>query len=539
MNEVYFSSFAITPWLRKIYILLLFSLDMTKQSILKNLVLAVTLSSLLSPTLKSQTKPLQVVDPLLYSQYQGTSDSNKAGLQGINVFYTKDNITDTLVTDSLGYVFLPIDTTKNINVNEKWNLISVPVNAEDMSKESLFPTALSSAYRYENKKGYVQDDTLDPGIGYWMKFSTQEVIPITGTTIDRDTLEVLQGWNLLSVYSKDVPVADIQDNGIRASHFYAYNGNYEQAETLYSGKGYWVKTFSDGTFILMNTRALENIVDDNVPLDAIFNNKKERKVQAGGTGTLGYGLKIKDELSPSIGNYYDYDSTFSSIENVPDKIPLFPSDSLLNDSNPNFSSLLEFDKWFTYSDDTYNHDVLLIDYPENWPLKVFANRLEMPDSNYSLAFDSSKKEWENATSFMYKVPGKDSVLLDKEILEQEVSVAPDTGIKYQYQGNLSYQVTEWNYPQPFPPNNPVIGPAGLTRININPTIGDLNDIKRVNNRERKHRYFYPNDNGRDNPDSTDNDYSVKTYIGKLLKLNKSLQKFFTKELPRMSVWKED
>ena len=45
-----------------------------------------------------------------------------------------------------------------VSVNNEWNMISVPLLAEDMSLSNLFPTATSSAYGYDG--GYVTEDTL-------------------------------------------------------------------------------------------------------------------------------------------------------------------------------------------------------------------------------------------------------------------------------------------------------------------------------------------------------------------------------------------
>ncbi len=44
------------------------------------------------------------------------------------------------------------------NVYSGWNLVSVPILSEDMSKSFLFPTAVSPVYGYNN--GYYTVDTL-------------------------------------------------------------------------------------------------------------------------------------------------------------------------------------------------------------------------------------------------------------------------------------------------------------------------------------------------------------------------------------------
>lgn len=176
---------------------------------------------------------------------------------------------------------------------------------------------------------------------------------------------------------------------------------------------------------------------------------------------------------------------------------------------------------------------------QDQPIKVFANRSLMPNSTYSAAFDSSKKDWEDATSFYYQAPGKDSVLLSKDTLETEVMSDPDTGDIYKYDGNLSYQIVDANYPQPYTTPLPSFGPIKHITIHINNTWGtDFTAIKEAMNFERNHRYFYSNNTSRVNADSTDNHYYPKPYFGKLLKTNRALQPFFRKGLPRLGVYKE-
>ena len=68
-----------------------------------------------------------------------------------------------------------VDTASSmIEVNTGWNIVSVPALADDRSTGSLFPDAITSAYAYDD--GYIVCDTLESGLGYWLKFPASQEI---------------------------------------------------------------------------------------------------------------------------------------------------------------------------------------------------------------------------------------------------------------------------------------------------------------------------------------------------------------------------
>ena len=140
---------------------------------------------------------------------------------------------------------------RSISVNAKWNLISLPMFVDDSSKTTLFPAATSHAFSY-NGSSYLQKDTLAPGIGYWLKFAVPETIAITGYQFVSETTAVQAGWNMIGSISNPLPTGSITSNppGITTSKFFGYNGTYITSDTIYPGKGYWVKTDQDGILIL-------------------------------------------------------------------------------------------------------------------------------------------------------------------------------------------------------------------------------------------------------------------------------------------------
>ncbi|HQI42290.1 MAG TPA: YCF48-related protein, partial [Ignavibacteriaceae bacterium] len=175
-------------------------------------------------------------------------------------FYLKDRINGSFVNVNMkkqssytltnsGISSLQISfrgLSKTISVIADWNMISVPLITVDMSVNNLFPAAGSPAYIYNN--GYLTEDTLSAGTGYWLKFDGAEQIQIYGLT-QGDTVSVQEGWNMIGVFEKDIPVSHITSTppGIITTYYFGYNNNgYYIADTLKSGKGYWIRVTEAG-----------------------------------------------------------------------------------------------------------------------------------------------------------------------------------------------------------------------------------------------------------------------------------------------------
>jgi hypothetical protein len=134
----------------------------------------------------------------------------------------------------------------NVAIAEGWNLLSVPRAANDMSAAALFPTKNSVAYGFDN--GYITADTLRNTKGYWMRFPAAVNVQICGTAVSSTTIPVKAGWNMIGAYEKNVAVAAITSTppGIVTSTFYGFNAGYAVTDSLYAGKGFWVRASQDG-----------------------------------------------------------------------------------------------------------------------------------------------------------------------------------------------------------------------------------------------------------------------------------------------------
>lgn len=153
--------------------------------------------------------------------------------------------------------FSGTSTTLTSLVSDGWNLLSLPVIPADSHKTALYPSATSSAFRYSN--GYVTQTILDYGVGYWLKFPSAASIPITGTTIQQDSIPVSANWNMIGVLSSPVPLPNITPIGTSViSNYFAYTAGsgYVIADTLEPGAGYWVKAATAGELSLRGASIL-------------------------------------------------------------------------------------------------------------------------------------------------------------------------------------------------------------------------------------------------------------------------------------------
>jgi glucose/arabinose dehydrogenase len=141
---------------------------------------------------------------------------------------------------------------RHYEVQSMWNIISLPLLSSESRKDSLFPSSISAAYAYIPANGYVEQDTLRPGIGYWLKFPAETTITLTGSPILSDTLEVFAGWNLIGSLSESILTASITTipPNIRVSSFFSYNSGYTPSDTLLPMRGYWVKMSENGQIVL-------------------------------------------------------------------------------------------------------------------------------------------------------------------------------------------------------------------------------------------------------------------------------------------------
>ncbi len=180
----------------------------------------------------------------------------------IDISSTQGNFVTATATDAMGNtsefsggrIITIKDTTSmfQYGVSEKWNLLSVPVKVTNFAKTNLYPTAISSAFSFNSTGGYTTKDTLDNGIGFWLKFDFNEGVFFEGTSLNEVTIDVEEGWNIVGSITSSIAVAGIASNpgGIVTSQFFGYDNGYFNEDTIQPSKGYWVKVNQAGTLTM-------------------------------------------------------------------------------------------------------------------------------------------------------------------------------------------------------------------------------------------------------------------------------------------------
>jgi len=126
-----------------------------------------------------------------------------------------------------------------------WNMVSVPVQASDMSTSTIFP-GVDAVYTWDpSSKSYTMPTTIEPEKGYWVAVSSDRTITVTGTPVIEWEDGLLQGWNMIgSVYGGTIDFSDPDDdpNGSCEGFCYCWNPSgkcYDYETDICTGVGYW------------------------------------------------------------------------------------------------------------------------------------------------------------------------------------------------------------------------------------------------------------------------------------------------------------
>ncbi|MDI6804899.1 MAG: SdrD B-like domain-containing protein [Bacteroidota bacterium] len=141
----------------------------------------------------------------------------------------------------------------NRNLNEGWNLVSVPLYVLDWYRDAIFPNTSAEVYGYSGK--YIQANSLSSGQGYWVKYSSPQNIFINGWQILSDSIQLRKGWNIVGSISDSVLISSLTTDppGILASQFFGFNSGYYNADKIKPMEGYWIKAANDGKLYLSQT----------------------------------------------------------------------------------------------------------------------------------------------------------------------------------------------------------------------------------------------------------------------------------------------
>jgi uncharacterized repeat protein (TIGR02543 family) len=151
--------------------------------------------------------------------------------------------------------FAKVEIEVAVSVNKGWNIVSLPVDAVDRHRLVFYPESTTPLYSFNN--GYNESESLDIGVGYWLKFPIGASLHLIGLPVSQTAIPVVEGWNMIGSISVIIPVATITSDppGLVTGSFYAYDGSYHAVGTIEPGKGYWVKASGPGALHLSATQA--------------------------------------------------------------------------------------------------------------------------------------------------------------------------------------------------------------------------------------------------------------------------------------------
>ncbi|MBI3363901.1 MAG: T9SS type A sorting domain-containing protein [Ignavibacteriae bacterium] len=143
-------------------------------------------------------------------------------------------------------------TNSTVTVGEDWNLISSPFRVQDARATILFPGATSSPFAFDGR--YITQDTINHGLGYWLKFSAADSIAIDGSELLDDTVHVHGGWNIIGSLAEPFPVNELVAVPplVVLSSVYGYSSGfgYLPVGLIEPGKGYWIRVNGAGNITM-------------------------------------------------------------------------------------------------------------------------------------------------------------------------------------------------------------------------------------------------------------------------------------------------
>jgi hypothetical protein len=175
-----------------------------------------------------------------------------------------DYITDLVMTHTLSQQVV-------VTYTDKWNLVGLPAMIAHDDYQDIYPDALqNSLFGFTNS--YVSSQTMEPGRGYWVRIQNPGSKSFTGLPIEKLTLDLGSGWNLVSGLSNALATSAIKDDGsvIIDGSIFAFNGSYAPATTLEPGKGYWIRTRAAGQIQLQSGMVSKTSKDSPATLLSSF-----------------------------------------------------------------------------------------------------------------------------------------------------------------------------------------------------------------------------------------------------------------------------
>ncbi|MBI1807554.1 MAG: hypothetical protein HYR76_10940, partial [Ignavibacteria bacterium] len=105
---------------------------------------------------------------------------------------------------------IPPPTTLSSAVTIGWNMTSVPAGMYNLGFWNVYPTHVPGSYAFSAHGGnYVEEDPLTIRSGYWVKFVKDTTANYTGGPLDKLTINLAAGWNMVGTISNLVQTSGV------------------------------------------------------------------------------------------------------------------------------------------------------------------------------------------------------------------------------------------------------------------------------------------------------------------------------------------
>jgi hypothetical protein len=129
------------------------------------------------------------------------------------------------------------EPTLQLNLAEEWNLVSVNVDPDIAHPKDLFG-ADSTAWGWDSEQQiYFRLYEIEPFEGFWIHVPEPGTVDVAGFTPEPE-IEIRDGWNLLGPLNDGTPIPSASK--LRGEVLQYLNGDYEFADVLDTGIGYWL-----------------------------------------------------------------------------------------------------------------------------------------------------------------------------------------------------------------------------------------------------------------------------------------------------------
>jgi len=151
---------------------------------------------------------------------------------------------------------------------DDWNLVGLPSIVLNEHVEIIYPEAIAQTlFRFD--ESYFLDSLLEAGSGYWLRFENGGEQQIQGTPLESLSIQLTEGWNLISGIGNNLPFGSIYDPGniLIPNTFFGFNFGYFDADIMETGKGYWIRTFEEGLITLGGERLISKDAEESFDYD--------------------------------------------------------------------------------------------------------------------------------------------------------------------------------------------------------------------------------------------------------------------------------